>query len=52
MKNVVSDNIINASSVYELKSKHDLESTLFPIPMPLSEQYLKVSDLHQIWVVK
>ncbi len=52
MKNVLSDNIINASSVYELKSKHDLESILFPSPTPLSEQYLKVSDLHQIWVVE
>ncbi len=45
-------NILNAPSVYELKANYDLEATLFPPVAPLSEQYLKVSDLHQIWVVE
>lgn len=43
------NNILNAPSVYELKPNHTLEAVLFPQTPAIVEQYLQVSDLHQIW---
>lgn len=43
------NNIVNAPSVYDLKPDHSLGAILFPEASPHYEQYLQVSDLHQIW---
>lgn len=43
------NNIVNAPSVYELKPLHHLDAILFPQTPPITEQFLQVSDLHQIW---
>jgi proline iminopeptidase len=50
--NLPSRQVIHTESVYQLKPNHDLDTILFPITAPLTEHYLKVSELHEIWIAE